>query len=339
LSLAAEPIPGGTPSDDPAVRKLAKEVANLGWLVFAGKSGKGDYDLFLCHPDGSHLLNITQTSEWNEFYVRFSPNGKRILYRRISKNEEINHTLHGQFGELVMADADGRNPVVQGRAGDYPWASWSPDGAQICCLYKPEGKIRIYDLAAKRLVREMPRQGVFQQLLWSPDGKRLCGVANVNGADWNIVGIELATEKVTLLSRQLNCTPDFFRDSAQVLNSHREPGLANDYGWTMIMRASVDGKSRALVYGERDRHVYWSCTSPDDKYVIFSTFPDDNGVDGEMAIVRLADTPMAVSLTVPYNELQALYPEATSGPVLRLNTIPAGFEPHWTSAKVVPEGH
>jgi len=325
--------------DDPEVKKLANEVATLGWLAFAGKSGNGDYDLYLCRPDGSQLRNITQTPDWNEFYVRFSPDGKRILYRRIPRNEQINHTLHGQFGELVMADADGHNPIVQGAAGEFPWASWSPDGTQIACLYKPEGKIRIFELATKRLVRELPRYGVFQQLIWSPDGKRLCGVANVDGADWNIVNIELATEKVTLLSRQLNCTPDYFHDSAQVLNSHREPGLVNDYGWTMIMRATVDCKDRTLIYAERDRHIYWSCASPDDKYVIFSVFPDDNGIDGEMAIVRLADTPMAVSSTVPYKELQALHPNAKSGPVLRLTSVPAGFEPHWARSTAIHEAN
>jgi hypothetical protein len=100
------------------------------------------------------------------------------------------------------------------------------------------------------------------------------------------------------------------------------------------MRASVDGKHRRLVYAERGRHVYWACTSPDDRYAIFSVFPKDNGIDGEMAIVRLADTPMIVSATVPYRELEAIYPNARKGPVLRLAHVPAGFEPHWTAANL-----
>jgi len=322
------------PVRDPAVEQLAKEVAHLGWIAFAGKSDPGDYDLYLCRPDGSKLRNITKTPDLNEFCVRFSSDGKEILYRRIPKSEHINHTLHGQFGELVIANSDGSNPKVQGKPEEFPWASWSPDGKQIACLYKREGKIRIFDLESKKLLREMPRYGVFQQLYWSPDGKRLCGCANVAGADWNIIDIELATEKVTLLSRYLNCTPDYFHDSARVVNSHRQPGLADGYGWTMIMQATVDGTSRTLVYGEREKHVYWTCTSPDDQYVIFSIFPKDNGIDGEMAIVRLADTPMVVSSTVPYKELEALYPNAKKGPVLHLTNVPAGFEPHWTSANL-----
>lgn len=322
------------PFRDAAVDKLAKEVATLGWIAFAGKSDQGDYDLYLCRPDGSQLRNITKTPDLNEFCVRFSADGKKLLYRRIPKSEHINHTLHGQFGELVIANSDGSNPVVQGKPEEFPWASWSPDGKQIACLYKREGKIRIFDLETKKMVREMPRYGVFQQLYWSPDGKRLCGCANVAGADWNIIDIELATEKVTQLSRQLNCTPDYFHDSAHVIHSHREPGLADGYGWTMLMQATVDGKRRALVYGEREKHVYWACTSPDDQYVIFSIFPKDNGIDGEMAIVRLADTPMVVSSTVSYKELKALYPDAKEGPVLHLTNVPAGFEPHWTSANL-----
>ena len=45
------------------------------------------------------------------------------------------------------------------------------------------------------VVKEMPRQGIFQQMFWSPDGKRLCGTANLNGQDWNILSLELETGK------------------------------------------------------------------------------------------------------------------------------------------------
>ena len=227
---------------------------------------------------------------------------------------------------------------MHGAAGEFPWACWNNDCTQISCLYKKEGNIRIFDFATKKLLREMPRHGVFQQLYWSPDGKRLCGVANVAGADWNIVDIDLATEKVTQVSRELNCTGDYFRDSSHIIYSHRQPGLADDWGWTMIMQSTVDGKNRTLVYAEREKHVYWSCTSPGDKYALFSVFPADKGIDGEMAIVRLADTPMIVEPGKPYKELTDLYPQAKRGPVLRLKNVPLGFEPDWTAADLSVKG-
>jgi hypothetical protein len=323
----------------PDVQQLAKEVATRGWIVFAARTPRGDYDLYQARPDGSQARNVTNTPDSDEYGGRFSPDGKRILYRRSRRGGAINHDVWGAMGALVIADADGANPVVQGREGEFPWASWSPDGQQVACLYKREGRIRIIELATKRVVKELPRQGIFQQMYWSPDGKRLVGTANVSGQDWNIVALELETGKVTLLTRQLNCTADWFQnDPNRVIYSHRTPGLANDYGWTMLMEAAADGQSparssgqsRALIYGERGRHIYYGCTSPDDRYAIFSFPVTDGGTDANMAIIRLADAPIIVP--DDYKELKALYPNAKSGPVFRLPY--PGFEPHWTYAQI-----
>jgi Tol biopolymer transport system component len=319
---------------DPDVERLAGEVAERGWILFAAKTSRGDYDLFLSRPDGSNLRNLTNTPQINEYGGRFSPDGSKVLYRRLNKAEKINHDLWGQFGELVVANNDGSNPVAQGKSGEYPWASWSPDGRQIACLYRREGKIRILDFATRQVVKEMPRQGIFQQMFWSPDGKRLCGTANVNGADWNIITVDVETGKSTLLTRQLNCTPDWFNDSRRVIYSNRTPGLADGYGWTMLMQATADGTTRTLVYAEREKHIYFGCTSPDDKYVIFSIMPHDTMIESPMAVIRLSDAPIIVSGDKGYKELEALYPTARKGPVLRLTNLPEGFEPQWTSARI-----
>ena len=213
--------------------------------------------------------------------------------------------------------------------GEYPWASWSPDGRQFACLYKREGKIRIIDAESKKVLKELPRQGIFQQAYWSPDGKRLVGTANINGQDWNVVSLDLATGQATLLTRALNCTADWFqKDPSRVIYSNRTPGVGSGYGFTMLMQASADGKSRSLIYAERGRHIYYGCTSPDDQYALFSVPESDGGIDAEMAIVRLADAPIIVP--EDYTALKRLYPNARSGPVLRLKQ--PGFEPHWTYA-------
>jgi Tol biopolymer transport system component len=332
LAIAAEPQ-----ASNPAVQKLREEVSNRGWLLFSGRNPGGDYDLFLCRPDGSAARNVTQTPEWTEFGGRFSPDSKRMLYRRLPKNPQakpghaINHDLWGATGELVIANADGSSPVVLGKDGELPWASWSPDSKQFACLYKKEGKIRIVDVTSKSVVKEMPREGIFQQLFWSPDGKRLCGTANQQGRDWNIVALDLDSGKVTQVSRNLCCTPDWFQgDPARLIYSCRVEGVGSDYGWTMLMQASADGKERNLVYGERGRHIYYGCTSPDDKYVVFAVPENDGGTDAELAVARLADTPIIVP--DDYKPLQALYPNARSGPALRLGL--SGFEPHWTYAEL-----
>lgn len=221
----------------------------------------------------------------------------------------------------------------------------SPDGKQISCLFRRQGKIRIYDLESKKVVKEMSNHGVFQQLYWSPDGKRMVGTANVAGRDWNIVAIDLETQKVTLLSRNLNCTGDWFQqDANRVVYSSRTPNMTSrlggdldNYGFTILMQATADGLSRTLLYGRLRKHEYYACTSPDDKYVIFTDNPTDGLVVGEMHLVRLADTPI-VAPEPPFPELKEKYPNARDGPVLDLklpNGTPLrGFEPHWTSAEI-----
>ena len=311
-------------------RALAKEVAAKGWIVYSTKTPHGDYDVFLSRPDGSSKRNLTQTPDFNEYGARFSPDSARILYRRHKAGTETNHDRWGAMGTLVIANADGSNPAAQGGEGEWPWASWSPDGKRFACLYKREGKITIVEADSKKVIKTLPRQGIFQQLFWSADGKRLCGTANINGQDWNILTVDLETGKATLITRALNCTPDWFQtDPNRVIYSNRTPGLGSENGWTMLMQATADGKSRTLVYGERDRHIYYGCTSPDDKYVIFSRPPADGRMEGPMTIVRLADTPI---IPGDFKELKALYPNAKDGPAFLLEE--SGFEPHWTYVDV-----
>ena len=319
-----------TPSADPAVEGLREEVARKGWLLFDSKTEGGGRDLFLARPDGSSLRNITNTPELSEVGGRFSPDGKKILYRRLPKGKVLNHDKWGAWGELIIANADGSNPTALGKDGEFPWASWSPDGKQIACLETEA--IRIYDVESKKVVKELPRHGIFIQLFWSPDGKRLCGTANMVGQQWNIVAIDIATGESTLLTRKLNCTSDWFqKDAGRVIYSNRTPGLGTKDGYTMMMQATVDGKSRSLIYAENHQHIYCGCTSPDDKYVILTRSGGDGGIDRAFAIIRLSDTPIVVPR---YKVMEAFYPEAGQGPVLHLTDLPIGFEPHWTYAEI-----
>ncbi len=338
---------------DARIDALREDVRARGWIVFAAhpaevatgkliKSMKrrGPLDLYLARPDGSQLRNITRSNEYHEFGGRFSPDRTKLLYRRLTSSATINHDRWGAMGQLVIADANGSNPQPVGRPGELPWASWSPDMNRFACLYRKHGKIRIVDTQTRQIVRELSTQGIYQQLFWSPDGKRLVGTANRAGRQWNVVSINLATEKLTVLTRALNCTPDWFQGNAErVIYSNRNPALFpgkyNNYGLTMLMQATADGRRRRLIYGNVHKHVYYGCTSPDDRYIIFADDPGDNLVVGELRVIRLADTPI---IPAAFNDLKPLYPNANDGPVLDLQ-LPngaslRGFEPHWTYAEL-----
>jgi Tol biopolymer transport system component len=326
---------------DPATARLAKEVAGNGWIVYSAYTEKGDWDLFLSRPDGTHIRNITNTPGSNEIGGRFSPDGKRILFRRIAPGTKIHHDTWGAAGQLVIANADGKNPVVYGEAGDFPWATWSPDGKQVACLTR--AGIEIRDLATKAVVRKLDRNGIYQQLFWSPDGKWFTGPANRFGESWTVVRMNVETGEVNPVAKFQNCTPDWFPDAKHLIYSSRpanqeasdggkaaqEVGQSGRYGWTQLWMSDGDGQNRRLVFGEDGRHIYGGAVSPDGKYVLFTRSSKDGDLEtSTIGIMRLSDAPMIHGES---KALRKLYPQAKSGPFLMLQ---AGWEPHWTSASI-----
>ncbi len=327
--------PPQTPARDPRAAALAREVSNLGWIAFGARTDKGDWDLFVMRPDGSHRRDITNTPGYNEAAPRFSPDGSKLLYRRLAKDKNIDGNRYGMQGQLVIASADGSNPQVWGGEGEFPWASWGPDGNQIACL-APKG-ISIVDLATRKEVRTMDRKGIFQQLSWSPDGQWLTGVANV-GEVWTIVRMNASTGDLNPVHEYQNCTPHWLPDSKRLLFSYRPAGQENENkgaGWTQLCTAHADGTNVGMVYGEDGVHIYGNMISPDAKYVLFTRSVEEDGdphhAGSPMAIMRLADAPTIGGVS---RVLRKRQPETKNGVLLDL---PVGWKPHWALPKLAAE--
>jgi Tol biopolymer transport system component len=324
--------PPSTADDETAVRELAGEVRGKGWIVFCAHSQAGDWDLFACRPDGSNVRNITRTPQYNEAAPQFARDGRKLLYRRLPRSETLSGNRYGAQGQLVFANGDGTGAEVYGETGEYPWASWGPDGRQIVCL-SIKG-ISFVNIADRQVVRTLERQGFFQQLTWSPDGKWLSGVANAFGTGWSVARMDAATGQTNAVSRVDCCTPDWFPDGWHLIFSNRPPGQKGNggNGWTQLWMADAEGKVRRLVYGEDGRHVYGGYVSPDGKYVLFTGNMQEDGdpenAGAPMGLMRLADAPIIGGES---KELHALHPHASSGPVLAL---PVGWEPCWTFAEI-----
>ena len=239
------------------------------------------------------------------------------------KTEAVDNNTYGTF-ELVIADSDGRNPVVYG--SQFPWASWGPDGKQVACL-TPKG-IQIVDLASRKVSRQLPRQGIVEQLIWSPDGQAFVGTANGLGPFWNIGRLGADGGKIQAVSEtdRYNCTPDWLPDSQHVVYARGiipQQGGRASCGWP-----TATASSRQMLYAEEGRHIYGACASPDGRYLLFTRSVEDLGkVDHAgttMAIIRRSDTPMRGDAG---EALRKRFPQAPLGPRLDLGP---GWEPHWT---------
>ena len=324
---------------DQPTTKLATEVASKGWIVYCAKTGKGDWDVFLMRPDGSHKRNLTNTPDFNEMGGRFSPDGQKILFRRIPLGTKVRHDSWGATGQLVIANSDGSGEVAYGEAGDWPWAVWGPDGKQVSCLTK--GGIEIRNLSTKEVVRKLDRKGIFQQMFWSPDGKWFTGTANFFGENWTVVRMNAETGDVSAIAKFQNCTADWFPDSKRVINSYRPGnqevidggklsqavGQKPQYGWTQLWMTDGDGSNRKLVMGEDGKHIYGGAISPDGKYVLFTPSTTDGGIEtGLISLMWLSAAPI---IRGESPALRKVHPEAKEGVVLELTP---GWEPHWTYA-------
>ncbi len=310
------------------VAQLAKEVAGKGWIAYAARGDNGTWDLFLMRPDGSERRNITNTSDYEEGGPRFSPDGTRLLYRRFAKGAVINHDLWGFQGELMIADAGGSNPVPIGGDREFPWASWSPDGKQIACL--TQKGIQIVDLETRKVVRELPRKGIYQQLFWSPDGQWFCGVANARIL-WTVVRMNAQTGDLNIVQEFQSCTPDWFPDSQHIIYPSRPAGQSG-YGFTQLWMSDGDGKEARMIYGEDGYHIYGGALSPDGQYVLFTRCDEDGGGSEKsgapICVMRMENAP---AIAGPSEALRKVHPEAKNAVVLQLVE---GWEPCWTYAEI-----
>ena len=313
---------------DPAAQGLSAEVATHGWLAYSARTDAGDWDLFVCRPNGEGIRNITNSPDTEEAAPRFSPDGKKLLYRQFAKGTEINHDQWGFQGIAIVADANGTNPVALGGDGEFPWASWMPDGKQVVCLAK--SGILIYDLATKQQVKKLSRAGIYQQLFVSPDGQWFTGTGNFQGTTWTVVRLNANTGELNAVRINQNCTPDWAPDSKQIIFSSRPADQTSNkgYGYTQLWIADGDGNNAKLLFGEDGFHIYGGTVSPDGKYVLFTKSPRDGGASEKggapIFLMRLSDAPI---IQGDSPDLRKVHPTTNAGPVVAL---PVGWEPTWT---------
>ena len=225
---------------------LAREVHSRGWIGFSAKGETGDWDLYVIRPDGTGRRKLTDTREYNETGVRFSPDGKHALFYRQPVNEPVDNNTYG-IHELMIADADGANARSLGRS--FAWASWGPDSKSLATL-SPRG-IRIMDIATTAVMRTRPRAGIVEQLVWSPDGRFFVGTANGLGPYWNIGLLNFTGGNIRAMSEteRYNCTPDWMPDSSHLVYSRGTIPEKNEPRSTMDRSAGGARPPHALRRG------------------------------------------------------------------------------------------
>jgi hypothetical protein len=264
-----------------------------------------------------------------------------------------------------MANSDGSDAKQFGGEGEFGWASWGPKGKRIACLEespatteekdvqrKRSHRILIRDADTLEVIKSLPSAGISRQAVWSPDGKWIGGPANIppgktrlsKGYEYplgfgKMAAVDIESGKRHSLAQFPDWSPVWATDSdgdwfqggtPQMLHSANNYGICPAY-YSMLWRSGLEREPSQLVFAEYMKHIWGGCTSPDDKYAVFVIGGDPWPLHGKLAIVRLADTPIARGQSPLFHEVLAdLFPQVKRGPVLDLSHVREAFDPHWT---------
>lgn len=141
-------------------------VPNVGRIAFAGIRGQ-QRDIFVMHPDGSGLVNLTNDANDEDADPVWSPDGRRIAFT---------HYSGGDYDIYVMnADGSGRVDVTNGPLWEMN-PSWSPDGTRLAfntLVMNSSADVETINVDGSG--RKVVAPGVDPS--WSPDGASLAFVA------------------------------------------------------------------------------------------------------------------------------------------------------------------
>ncbi|MEA2564307.1 MAG: eukaryotic-like serine/threonine-protein kinase [Acidobacteriota bacterium] len=144
------------------------------WLVFDTLAPRED--LFLVHPDGSGLRQLTR-DEHRDRIPRWSPDGRLILFYS---------SRSGRYDAWTIAPDGSRTEQITQTSDQQPgYFIWSPDGRQVACSRAGTKLVDLSRPLAERVLQPLPGSnrldGDFGATSWSPHG--LAGVLTRKDGD------------------------------------------------------------------------------------------------------------------------------------------------------------
>ncbi len=225
------------------------------WILLHFQDQPGAvYDLYLVHPDGTGLVNLTNGVA-DDYVGVVSPDGSRIA---VSSND-------GTSTEIWVMDSDGAGRQRLTSSGGYGVA-WTPDG-RIVYSRSTEIRIMAADGSGDALVVD-GLANVAHNLAVSPDGATVVFDIQVE-TDRDIYSVPLAGGSVSELTTEGGFEPEWSPDGSQIVFTTFRAFGGNF--WVM----NPDGTEQHNLFPSEfnDFEASWS---PDGNQIVFESVRNED---------------------------------------------------------------
>lgn len=170
-----------------------------------GDWSKQWHEIFSMRRDGTDLRQHTHCMTVCT-YPSFSPDGTRIVYRKITNTPGFSWDLSSisRNSEVFVAEADGSNEInLSSNAAFDGWPMWSPDGDQIVFASNRAGpanvgQLYVVNVNGTGLQQITSGPWSYAQPAWSHDGNKVFAYQNQETADFefgDVVVVDLPGAK------------------------------------------------------------------------------------------------------------------------------------------------
>lgn len=174
----SQEAPTGSPSKISKKEEKALEECKgkvKGAIIWSTSRANSKHDIWLMNADGTDKKALT-ASEKVDWYPRFSPNGKQVLFTRSKGGwvPEIDAKYYDKWDLWTIGvDGSDEKKIVE----DACWGTWRPSGTEIVFARGEKAFLKKLDTGEEKLLLDgsasIKKGTIVQQPQLSPDGKYL----------------------------------------------------------------------------------------------------------------------------------------------------------------------